>query len=367
MRDRRVLFLHSSIELYGSDRMLLAVLGTLPEGTRADVWLPDDVPFDEHGLPAALTELGVAWSVRPVPVLRRRYLTPRGMTRLLPRLVRLRRALRADRPDAVYLSTSAMLLAAPVARLAGVRRIVLHAQEIWSGAEARILAVLAIPVTRALCISRSVRASLRGAVRRRARVIENAVPDSDEPPTDRTAAAGPVEFVVASRWNAWKGYETLLRAWDAGDPPGRLTILGGPPPVGESVDVAAAVARLSHPSSVRIVGEVATVRPYLDMADVMIVPSDQPEPFGLVAIEAFCRARPVVASDGGGLADIVDDSSGWRFPLRDSGALRRVLDRVSRPAALERGRRARMVYEERYSPRRFADQLRAEWAELLGA
>src|SRR4051794_28075558 len=346
--------------------MLLAVLATMPDDCRAEVWLPDDVPFAADGLPAALTELGVAWHVRPVPVLRRRYLTPRGLVRLLPRLAGLRRALRRERPDVLYLATSAMLLAAPVARLAGVRSLLLHAQEIWSGVEGRILALLARPVRRVVCISRSVQESLTGPARRRSTVIENAVPDSAPAPVARDAAAGPVEYVVASRWNAWKGYETLLRAWDAGDPPGRLTILGGAPPVGESVDVPRLVGELRHPETVRIAGEVPSVRPYLDDADVMIVPSDLPEPFGLVAIEAFCRARPVIASDGGGLADIVDETTGWRFPLKDALALRGVLDSVSRSDALERGRQARVVYEQRYSPRRFAEEFRSEWAELLG-
>jgi glycosyltransferase involved in cell wall biosynthesis len=360
-----VLVLHSSIELYGSDRMLLAVLATLPDSCRAEVWLPDDVPFAADGLPAALTEMGVTWRVRPVPVLRRRYLTPRGLVRLVPRLVGLGRALRRERPDVLYIATSAMLLAAPIARLVGIRSMLLHAQEIWSGVEGRILAALARPVRRAVCISRSVQESLTGPVGRRSTVIENAVPDSETAPVPRDAVGGPVEYVVASRWNAWKGYETLLRAWDAGDPPGRLTILGGPPPIGESVDVPRLVSELRHPESVRIAGEVPSVRPFLDEADVMIVPSDLPEPFGLVAIEAFCRARPVIGSDGGGLADIVDDSTGWRFPLRDAAALRAALDGVSRPAAVERGRRAREAYEERYSPRRFTAEFRTVWSELL--
>ncbi|WP_210509038.1 glycosyltransferase family 4 protein [Naasia sp. SYSU D00057] len=365
MRDARILVLHSSIELYGSDRMLLTVLRTLPPGVRAEVWLPDDVPFVADGLPAALTELGVDWSVRPLPVLRRRYLSPRGLLQLLPRIAALRAELRRSRPDALYVATSAMLLAAPVARRAGVPGILLHAQEIWSGFEGRLLSALAASVTTTVCISRAVQESLGGRVRAHSIVIDNAVPDSPDAPASPADEDRPLEFVVASRWNAWKGYETLLRAWDQGEPPGRLTVLGGKPPVGAGVDVPALVQGLTHPESVRVVGEVESVRPYLDSADVMVVPSDQPEPFGLVAIEAFSRARPVIASDGGGLADIVGSSTGWRFPLRDPDALRAVLDSVSRDAVVERGACARAVYEEKYSPQRFAEQFRSVWAALL--
>ena len=63
---------------------------------------------------------------------------------------------------------------------------------------------------------------------------------------------------------------------------------------------------------------------YVDQADVVLVPSDRAEPFGLVAIEAFARGRPVVASAGGGLVDIVTDGQdGWLFEPCDVPAWRR--------------------------------------------
>ena len=46
-----------------------------------------------------------------------------------------------------------------------------------------------------------------------------------------------------------------------------------------------------------MVGEVADIAPHLAAADVLVLPSDEPEPFGLVVIEAFSLSRPVVASD----------------------------------------------------------------------
>ncbi|THG30801.1 glycosyltransferase family 4 protein [Naasia lichenicola] len=358
-----MVFLHSSIELYGSDRMLLNVIDTLPEGWTAEVWLPDDVPFLADGLPAELTARGVDWTVRALPVLRRRYLRPLPLIGMLSRAAALRGQLRRARPDMVYVATSALLLAAPVARLAGFQRTVLHAQEIWAGTEGRILAALARSVSDVVCISEPVRVSLSAPVRRRARVIANAVPDSAEPIVDRSEVDGPLRYVVASRWNAWKGHETLLNAWRAAGEPGHLTILGGPPPIGAAVDVPALVRDLGIGGSVTIGGEVASVRPYLDDVDVMIVPSDQPEPFGLVAIEAFCRSRPVIGSDGGGLADIVGDGeTGWLYPLRDVSALAAVLSSVGRDDALERGRNAREAYLHRYAPSRYAAEFASVWA-----
>jgi glycosyltransferase involved in cell wall biosynthesis len=47
--------------------------------------------------------------------------------------------------------------------------------------------------------------------------------------------------------------------------------------------------------------------PHYSWADVVVVPSTQPEPFGLVAIEAMAAARSVIAANHGGLSEIVID------------------------------------------------------------
>ena len=95
----------------------------------------------------------------------------------------------------------------------------------------------------------------------------------------------------------------------------------------------------------------------------MVVPSDQPEPFGLVAIEAFARGRPVVASDAGGLADIVTDGvDGWLFPPRDVAALTEVLRGLSRERVAVAGARARETYERRFTQARYA----AAWSAAVG-
>lgn len=140
------------------------------------------------------------------------------------------------------------------------------------------------------------------------RVVPNGTPEPAHwsPLQDRT---GPLTYVVASRWNGWKGHRTLLAAWDRASSdaaPGTLLVLGGPPPSGDAVGVAGLVAGLKHPDSVRIVGETPDASPDLDDADV-VMPSDQPEPLGLVASEAFARRRPVAASAAGRVLDIVTD------------------------------------------------------------
>ena len=60
-----------------------------------------------------------------------------------------------------------------------------------------------------------------------------------------------------------------------------------------------------------------------------IAPSVWPEPFGLVALEAAAAGRPIVASDIGGLRDIVvDGETGFLVPPADPPALQKALARL---------------------------------------
>jgi D-inositol-3-phosphate glycosyltransferase len=60
---------------------------------------------------------------------------------------------------------------------------------------------------------------------------------------------------------------------------------------------------------------------YYSAAEMVVMPSDY-ESFGMVALEAMACGTPVVASDVGGLAHLVQhESTGYRVPARDPSAL----------------------------------------------
>ena len=92
--------------------------------------------------------------------------------------------------------------------------------------------------------------------------------------------------------------------------------------------------------------------------DVVLVPS-LAEPFGIVAVEALAAGRWVVASDIGGLPDIVIDGvNGTLVGDGDyAGALARVPDYDPATVAATAGR---------YSLRHWQEALAAVWEELLG-
>jgi glycosyltransferase involved in cell wall biosynthesis len=366
MRDgTRMVFIHPSDELYGADRILLDLFQTLTpnERARSEFWLPTDVPHGQRTLCAELEGLGATVRHVDLPILRRTYRSPRALLRLVARAAATFRLLRGTRPQLVYLTTSATYLCAPVARSAGIRRVVGHKQELWSRSDSRVLAPCARACHQLITISTAVRDNLPESLRRRAVVVLNATRDPGQRQS-LVGRTGPLTFVVASRWNAWKGHRTLLAAWDRADSPGKLVVLGGPPPSGEAVDVVSSVAALQRPESVTIVGEVADAGPHLEAADVVVVPSDDPEPFGLVAIEAFARGRPVIGSAAGGLAEVITDGlDGWTFPPRDVAALARLIGLLQRPQVEAAAAAARATYEARFTADRFAH----DWRRAVGS
>lgn len=353
-----LVFVHHSDEIYGADRMLLEQVAAVPAGVAVEVWLPNDLSHPALPLCELLAQRGVPVRHVGLPILRRANRTPRGLARLVRQSLALVGRLCRARPDAVYCTTSAAALAAPLARVARVRTVITHVQEILAGSDRLIVGALLRAGHRTLAISEAVRASLPATLARRTHVVPNATPD---PGGYRPVHPheGPLRFGVASRWNGWKGHATLLAAWDRLDD-GTLVVLGGPPPSGEVVDVRALVAGLRRPASVEIVGEVADPWSRLADCDVVVVPSDRPEPFGLVAIEAYARGRPVVASAAGGLLDIVDDGrTGWLFPPCDVDRLAAVLQSLTPQAVIAAGARARERYEQRYTTERYGPAWRS--------
>lgn len=361
-----VLVVHSSDEMYGADRILLEVVTALRElaGLRVQVWLPADV--GDGTLAAELTRRGFPVEHHPLPILRRANLSVRGLAELARVCWATLHRLRRRRFPVIYLMTSACLPVAPLARLAGTRYVLVHLQELWSGSDRLVLRGLALFCTAAIAISEPV--ARAGGLRRHppVTVVENgvslptAVDAGPELPVAEPVGTDP-RYVVASRWNAWKGHETLLRAWDLAGSPGTLTVLGGPPPVGAGVDVPALVRDLvSRPETVDVVGQVDSIGPYLAAADALILPSDQPEPFGLVVIEAFGRGRPAIASRGGGPVDVITEGvDGWFFELGSAAALAEVLRGLDPATLRAAGLRARETYRERYTPESYRQRIAA--------
>ncbi|HUY99038.1 MAG TPA: glycosyltransferase [Thermomicrobiaceae bacterium] len=145
-----------------------------------------------------------------------------------------------------------------------------------------------------------------------------------------------------------KGVRTLLAAWEllAGRVP--LKIVGDGPLAGE---VARAVKQLS---CVEWLGarSGAEVSELMGRARLLVVPSEWYETFGRVVIEAYARGTPVLASNLGAVAELVEPGrTGLLFAPADPPALAAAVSSVwEHPSTLESmSGAARLAYESRYT------------------
>ena len=368
-RRTRILVVHSSDELYGSDRIVSELVEELAGRDDLDVtvWLPSDV--ERGALGPLLREHGARVERIPLPILRRNNLNARGLLAVARDAARTRARLVAGRFDLVWLATSACLVVAPLARSAGVPSIVGHLQEPWEGGDRR-LSVLARSCTSVVAVSRSVLDSTGLSTDARSTVVHNGVPLGDPTPATSTAERLP-RYVVASRWNPHKGHATLLTAWNAAGCPGELVVLGGPPAAGTGVDVPGLVeAVVSRPGTVTVVGEVDDATEWIRAADCVLLPTDALEGFGLVALEAFSEGRPVVASRSGGPEEVVEEGrTGWLFDRADVDGLADLFRALDVPTLAAAGERAAEVHRLRFTPERmrsrFVDVVERELGHAL--
>jgi glycosyltransferase involved in cell wall biosynthesis len=118
-------------------------------------------------------------------------------------------------------------------------------------------------------------------------------------------------FLFLGRLSAYKGLALLLDAWRRADVDARLRIVGDGDLAGDVRDAAAGDPRIVWAGQVdpNLVGaEIAGAR-------AVVVPSVWEEPFGRTAAEAFAYGRPVITTGTGGLAEIVDETTGWTTGL----------------------------------------------------
>jgi glycosyltransferase involved in cell wall biosynthesis len=100
--------------------------------------------------------------------------------------------------------------------------------------------------------------------------------------------------------------------------------------------------------------------------DLFVHPGD-PEPFGLVNLEAMAMGKPVVAFAHGALPEIVDDGkTGLLVPPRDERAMAEaVTTLLGNPARrIVMGRTGRTMAEKRFTARRVARELEIVLQEI---
>jgi glycosyltransferase involved in cell wall biosynthesis len=146
-----------------------------------------------------------------------------------------------------------------------------------------------------------------------------------------------VLVVQVGRLDTGKGHPTLLDALTrlAANPSWRCWIVGGQqrPDEQRYLDSLKAAAHVLG-DRVAFLGERRDVPALLQAADLFCHPNAAPEAFGIVFVEALQAGLPVVTSEIGGAAEIVDPTCGILLPALDPAALAAVLARLINDPAL---------------------------------
>ena len=137
-------------------------------------------------------------------------------------------------------------------------------------------------------------------------------------------------IVIAARMESWKGHADLLTALAKIKPSvsWRLAIAGAPNTASESAYfnlLQSQAASLGIGDRVQFLGFRSDVRALMAAADIYCQPNREPEPFGVVFVEALQAGVPVVTSRLGGAQEILDASTGLLVQAGDYDGLARAL------------------------------------------
>jgi glycosyltransferase involved in cell wall biosynthesis len=144
-------------------------------------------------------------------------------------------------------------------------------------------------------------------------------------------------LAVVGRLIPIKGHGVLLEAFARAreEVPGLTLEVAGEGPL--EAELRATAERLRIDDAVTFLGRVAPVAPLLERVAIVVVPS-LGEGFGMVALEAMERGRAVIASDVGGLPEIVDAGrTGVVVPPSDPAALAAAIVELARDPARTAG------------------------------
>jgi glycosyltransferase involved in cell wall biosynthesis len=178
-------------------------------------------------------------------------------------------------------------------------------------------------------------------------------------------------FAVAAlgRLSSWKGQDLLIRA--VARVPGIVALIAGDAWRGEerrARELAELATSLGAGDRVRLLGFRDDVGTVLGAADVVAVPSTQPDPLPNSALEAAAAGCCVVAAAHGGLPEIIrDGQTGVLVAPRDvqalAGALAALRDDPDRTRAL--GAAAAADVRERFAADRLLDGIHALYDRVL--
>jgi glycosyltransferase involved in cell wall biosynthesis len=168
---------------------------------------------------------------------------------------------------------------------------------------------------------------------------------------------------AVGRIDTWKGFDVLLDAYERAKTrrPDLHLVVAGAPVTGKEQLATDLATRAAQLPDLHWVGPRADTPELFADLDVFVLPSTEPEPYGIVVVEALASGTPVVVSDAGGVREIVEraaSGSGTRVPPGDAAALADALVEVTPRTTSTTVRSARRSLQPAPATARFAEIFR---------
>lgn len=356
---KNILFIHSSAEFYGSDKSLYnLVKGLSEENSKITVLLPcDGILVDK--IKSINKNIDVI--IYDFAVLRRKNLNVKGIFKyfidFIKSIFKISKIIKHNKIDIVYTNTSVILPGAITAKLLG-KKSVWHIREVLKD-ESKIVKILKriIKSFSDVIITNSIatRNSLGYSDYSNVKVVYNAVNEikiSEKKNTDI------IRVGMAGRINRWKGQKLFVDLAENTLKNEKINLeflIAGDAYKGEEYleeELKQYINSKSIDNKVKMLGRIDDIAKFYELIDVFILPSIEPEPFGLVVIEAMSCGIPVIATNHGGPCEIIDNGyDGYLADYKDCIEMSGILSKLINDDKMRKkiGENGRETYKQRFS------------------
>jgi glycosyltransferase involved in cell wall biosynthesis len=348
---KTILVIHQSAELYGSDKTMLYFLSELDKTK----YLPIIVlPFDGP-LKIELEKNNIKVVIAPVLKLYRKMFTPKNIFKFIKEYyqgIKILNALNKEyKFDLVYTHTLAALIGILFAKKRNIKHL-WHVQEII--AKPKVFNFLFKKILSLDCNHKVVYDSIATMnfwiennlkLAEKSEAVWNGIETKNSKSfTDAElhevrenyffATNNEIVIALVGRINSWKGQQLLLQSFKTVIEKHKnikLVYLGSAPPNQTifETELRNKIKEYNLESNVILIPFQKEIEKFWNSIDIAVVPSTEPEPFGMVVIEAMLAKKPVIASNHGGPTEIVvGNETGILFEPNNHNSLSDALEKL---------------------------------------
>ena len=348
---KTILIIHQSAELYGSDKTMLYFLSQLDKTKYFPIIV---LPFDGP-LKSELEKINIKVVIAPVLKIYRKMFTPKNIINFINEYYQGFKVLNALNNEykfnLVYTHTLAVLIGVLFAKKNKIKHL-WHVQEII--AKPKFLNFIFKKILSLDCNHKVVydsKATMNFWIENNQKLEKKSIAIWNGVETKNIKTFTSIELqeireksffsskddVVISlvgRINSWKGQQLLLKSFDQLVKKYnhiKLVYLGSAPPNQENfeIELRNQILELGLKNKVFLIPFQKEIEKFWHAIDIAVVPSTEPEPFGMVVIEAMLAKKPVIASNHGGPTEIiVQNETGLLFEPNNVNSLSDALEKL---------------------------------------